>query len=147
MPASIEVLAETRPDRALLDHGQLGGQGAGAQQDRQAARLVDGEIAGDLTGAPGDRRADDRGRDDLAVEHDGERPADILGRDPAELLSATQVEAEGDVGLAGLLVEALLSVDQVLAVDHHALLHGDRPAALLHRQLLDLVRRIARIGH
>ena len=140
------VLAQARPDRALLDHGELGGQRAGAQQDRQAARLVHGEIAGDLAGAAGDGRADDRRRDDLAVEHDGERPADILGRDPPELLPAAQIEAEGDVGLAGLLVEALLGVDQVLAVDHHALLHGDRAAALLHRQRFDLVRRIAGVG-
>ena len=60
--------------------------------------------------------------------------------------AAAQIEAESDVGLAGLLVEALLRVDQILAVDHDALLHRDRPAALLHRQGLDLVRRIAGIG-
>ena len=117
------ILPEAGADRALLDHGELRRQRAGAQQDRQVAGFVEREIAGDLAGAAGDRRADDRRRNDLAVEHDGERPADVLRRDLSEFLPAAQVEAEGDVRLAGLLIEALLRVDKVLAVDHDALLH------------------------
>src|SRR6202044_3365560 len=73
--------------------------------------------------------------------------ADIRRRDLAESLPTAQIEAEADVRLAALLVEALLRVDQVLAVDHDPLLHLNRPAALLHRQRLGLVRRIARIGY
>ena len=46
-----------------------------------------------------------------------------------------------------LLVEALLRVDQILSVNHDALLGTtDRPAALLHGQRLDLVRRVAGVG-
>jgi hypothetical protein len=50
------------------------------------------------------------------------------------------------LSLAALLVEALLRVDQISAVDHDALLHADRPAALLHRQRFNLVRRVAGVG-
>src|SRR5271166_5989982 len=140
------ILPETGPYRALLDHGELRRQGAGPEQDREAARFVEGEIAGDLPGAAGDRRANHGRRNDLAVEHDGKWPADVLRSDLPEFLSAAQIEAEGHVRLAGLLVEALLRVDQIFAVDHDALLDLDRPAAFLHWQRLDLIRRIARVG-
>ena len=42
------ILAEARADRALLDHGELGRQRAGAQQHREIVGLLDREIAGDL---------------------------------------------------------------------------------------------------
>ena len=63
----------------------------------------------------------------------------------AEFLSAAQIEAETDVRFAGLLVKALLRVDEILAVNHDSLLHLDRAATLLHRQRLGLVRRVAGI--
>ena len=137
------ILPEARSDGALLHHGELGRQRPGAQKDRQAACFVHSEIARDLTGPAGDRRADDRGRNDLAVEHDGERPPDVFRRHQPELLRPPQIEAEGHVGLAGLLIEALLGVNQIRAVDHDALLNRDRPPAFLHRQGFDLIWRIA----
>ena len=97
------ILAEAGADRALLDDGELGRQGAGAQEDGEIVGLLDGEIAGDLAGAAGDRGEDARRRDHLAVEHDGERPADVLGGDLAEMLAAAQIEAKIDVGFAGAL--------------------------------------------
>ena len=51
---SIESCAELRPDRALLEHGDLGRQRAGAQQDREPRRLLGREVAGDDAGAAGD---------------------------------------------------------------------------------------------
>ena len=88
MPARIESRAEARTDRALLDDGELGRQRAGAEQDREVVGGLDGEVAADLTGAAEDRLADHRRRDHLVVEHDGERPADVLLGDVAEFARA-----------------------------------------------------------
>ena len=146
LPASIKSWPRPGPTVRSSTIVSLAGNAPGAEQDREIVGLVDREIAGDLACAAGDRRTDDRRRDDLAVEHDRERAADAIGRDPPEPLRPPEIEFEGYVRLAGLLVEALLGVDQVRAVDHDPLLHGDRPAALLHRQAFHLVRRIAGIG-
>ena len=115
MPFSIEVLAEAGADRALLDDGQRRRQRAGAQQDREVVGLLDREVAGDLAGAAEDRLADHRRRDHLVVEHDGERPADVLLRHLGEPARAVGVEAEVDDRLAGALIEAGLRVGEVLA--------------------------------
>ena len=80
------------------------------------------EVAGNLAGAAEDRLADHRRRDHLVVEHDGERPADVLLRHLGEAPRAVGVEAEGDDRLAGALVEAGLRVGQVLARHQDALL-------------------------
>ena len=54
--------AEGRADGALLDHLDRDGQGAGADQQRQVARLVAGEVAGDHRLAAADALlAGDRG--------------------------------------------------------------------------------------
>ena len=65
------VAAERGADRALLQVGDAGGQGAGAQHGREVLRRLLGEAALDLA-AVGDARVDHRRRDDAAVEHDGE---------------------------------------------------------------------------
>src|SRR5579883_1853360 len=139
------ILAEAGADGALFDHGQLRRQRAGAQQHGEVVGLLDREIAGDLARAAGDRPQDARRRNHLAVEHDGERPADILAGHLAEALAAAQIETEIDVWLA-VLVEARLRVDQVLALHHHPFFDRDRRAAILLRQFLDLVRRLAGLG-
>ena len=54
----------------------------------------------------------------LVVEHDGERPADVVLGEVAELAGAGLVEAEGDDRLVGALVEARLGVDQLVAAHH-----------------------------
>ena len=79
------ILAEAGADGALLDDGQLGRQRAGAQQHGQIVGLLDGEIAGDLAGAAGDRPENARRRDHLAVEHDGEQFADVLATSPGRI--------------------------------------------------------------
>ena len=73
------VLAESRTDGALLDHGQRRRQRAGAQQDRQIVGRLHGEAAGNLAGAAGDRLADHGRGNHLVVEHDREGLSDILG--------------------------------------------------------------------
>ena len=73
-------------------------------------------------GAAQDRFADHRCRDHLVVEHDGERPADVLLRRLGEFPRADRIEAEADDRLAVALVEARLRVDQIVAGDHNALL-------------------------
>ena len=78
------ILAEARPDRALLDDRELGRQRAGAQQHGEIVGLLDREIAGNLARAAGDRAQDARRGNHLAVEHDRERRPDIVGGDVAE---------------------------------------------------------------
>ena len=113
------VGAEARADGPLLDDGELGGQRAGPEQHGEIVGPLHGEIAADLAGAAEDRLADDRRRDHLVVEHDGEGQADILLGHLAEALGAGGVEAEGHHRLAGAAVEAGLRVDQILAADQH----------------------------
>jgi hypothetical protein len=54
------ILAEAGTHDPLLDDGELGRQGAAAQQDREVVRCFDGEVAGNLAGAAENRLADDR---------------------------------------------------------------------------------------
>ena len=150
MPASIEVLAEARTDGALLDDGQLGGQSARAQQHREVVGLLHREAAGDLARAAGDGSENARRRDHLAVEHDGERLADVGAGHLAEALAAAQVEAEVDDRLARALVEAGLRVGQVLALHHDALLDriraGDLPRRVELVEHVDVGRIVAGVG-
>ena len=82
------VGAERGADGALLDDGELGRQRAGAQLDGELVGGLDREAAADLAGAAQDRLADHRRRDHLVVEHDGERPADVVLGELAELAGA-----------------------------------------------------------
>ena len=70
--------------RSSID-GERGRQRAGAQQDGEIVRRLDGEIAGDLAAPAEDRLADVRRGDHLVVEHDGERLADILPASPRRI--------------------------------------------------------------
>ena len=82
-------------------------------------------------------------RDHLVVEHDGERAADVVLGEVAELARARLVEAEGDDRLVGALVEARLRVDELVAA-HHRRLAAARGAALLAlARRIDLVARAA----
>ena len=114
------ILAEARSDRALLNHGQRRRQCAGAQKDGQIVGLLDIEIAGNLPGTAEDRFADDRRRDHLVIEHDGEGFADILLGRLRELARAARIEAKADDRLAGALVEAGLGVDEIGAGHENA---------------------------
>jgi hypothetical protein len=116
------VAAEIGADAALLDHGQGRRKSAGAQQRRQHDRILDAETAADLPRTADDRLANDRRAENLAVEHDGERLADIGARDIGKRARSRAVEAEGHDRLAGLLVEAGAGVGQALAADGHAIL-------------------------
>ena len=115
------ILAEARPDGALLQIDQRGRQRAGAQQQRQVLRLRHGERAGDDAAAAQDRLADHRRADHLIVEHHRQRPADMIAGGAPELARAHRVEAEADHRLA--VLEGLLRIDQPLAGDPDALLH------------------------
>ena len=73
------IRAEIGADRALLDDGQLGGQGAGAQHGGESVALSATEKLPEIwPRAAGDRFADDGRGQHLVVEHDRERPADVL---------------------------------------------------------------------
>ena len=118
----IEILPKTGTDGALFNHGQRRRQRTRAQQDGEIVRLLHGEIAGNLPGPAKDRFADDRRRDHLVVENDGERLADILLRGFGKFTRTTRVESEADDRLAIALVEAGLGVGEIGAGDQYALL-------------------------
>src|SRR5438309_7189531 len=96
-------------------------------------RALDRKIAADLGVAAEDRLIDVRCREDLIVEDDRERLADILLRRPPEATSAGGVELDIDVR-ASVLVERLRRAGQLITGDHHPALDGDRSAPLQHRQ-------------
>ena len=124
--------------------------GAGSAPARSSADsvdgLLDGEAAADLAGAAGDRLADDRRRQHLAVEHDGEGPADIGAGDLGEFSRADAVEAEGDQRLVRALVEAGARVGQVLAVERDAVFDRILRARLGVGQHGDATRQWLAIG-
>src|SRR5262244_491366 len=107
-----------RRPRAHLNDGEAAGELARAQQHREVERLLDREAAGDLPAAAEDRLADHRRRDYRAVDHDGERVADVLLRDARELAGAGGVELEVDDRLLRARIEADLGVGQIAGGDH-----------------------------
>jgi hypothetical protein len=96
-------------------------QGARAQQQREVARRLHREAAGDDAAAAEDRLADHRRADHLVVEHDGEGLADILAGGVAEAARAGGVELEADHRL--VVLEGGLRVGQHVPADHDALAH------------------------
>ncbi len=112
------ILAEPRPDGAFLDDRQRRRQRAGAQQDRQIVGRLHGEIAGNLSGAAGDRFADHGRGNHLIVEHDRERLPDILRRRFARICaSRAELKRKLTIGSPDALVEAGLRIGQVAAGD------------------------------
>ena len=84
MPWRIESAPSDGPDRALLEDRDRRRQRARAQHDGEVARLLDRELPGDDGAAARDPLVDARRRVDVAVEDDGELPADVLLGDLAE---------------------------------------------------------------
>ena len=70
MPLSDRVAPQRRPDGAFFDDLHRRRQRAGAQNDRQIARFLDVEAAGDRGPAAADAFLDHRRRVDIVVEHD-----------------------------------------------------------------------------
>src|SRR3546814_3604929 len=110
-------------------------------------RLLGGEAAADLAAAAGDRFADHRGAQHLAVEDDGEALPDILRRQVGEAPRALRVEAEIDDGLAGALIEAGLRVDQTVAADLGPLVHDDAFGAVRSEEHTSELQSLMRISY
>ena len=81
--SEVALLAAGR-NHPLLHHCKFCGQRACGQLHRQLLDRLYREIAAHLPRAAEDRLADHRRRKNHVVEHDGERPADVLGRIPAK---------------------------------------------------------------
>src|SRR5262249_53851184 len=131
------ILTQARAHHALLDHGELGRQRAGAQKNGEIVGGFHGEITRDLAAAAQDRLADDGSGDHLAVAHDGKRPADVLLGDLREFARARGVELERDDRLAGALVEAGLRVGELFARHDDALVEKIGLRALRFRTVDD----------
>ena len=113
MPISIA----SAPRSAPTVRSSITVSGAGRAPARSSAErsvvCCTREAAADLARAADDRLADDGRAQHLAVEHDGERLADIGARDVAELPRAEIVEAERDDRLVRLIEsEARASVSR-----------------------------------
>jgi hypothetical protein len=132
MPARIES-AQFGADGRFLDHLERHRQLARTQRDRELVGALDGEAAIDHGAAAEDRLVDVRRRDDDAVDDDRERLAGILLRHLGEAFGARAVQLERNARLAGLLVIALLGVDQHVAGDHHLALTAILPPPLMRQ--------------
>jgi hypothetical protein len=159
MPILMESLPRSGPTLRSSITVKGAGKCAGTQQRRQHNRILDAETAADLPRTADDRLANDRRAENLAVEDDGERPADIGARDVGKRARPRAVEAEGNDRLAGLLVEAGAGVGQALAADGHAILdrithtfgigqdgHAGRRAAIERHGLVEHVEAHLRGG-
>src|ERR1043166_5263157 len=118
--AYLPLTIESWPRPGPTTRCSIGVSFAGAPPEREVVRRRDGEVAGDLAAAAEDGSLDGRRRDHAAVEHDGERTADVLLGDPAELARAARIEGEVDVGPA-VLVETAPGIGQLGAFDQHLL--------------------------
>ncbi len=115
------ILSEARAHGTFFDHGQCGRQSTRTQQDRQIVCTLNREIAGNLAGAAADDRlSDHRCGDDLLVQHDGKRLADIFLRRLRKALGAAAVEPEADNRFIGALVEGGLRIDEIFTRNQRA---------------------------
>ncbi len=134
-PRPDRIGPQFRADAALLHHRQRRRQRASPQQHREVIGRSGGEAAADLTAPAGDRLADDRRADRLAVQHDGEAVVDVGPRHVGKAPRTDGIEREVDHPFAGLRVVARLGVGQIRAVHVDAAAHGDLLAwVVLHRQ-------------
>ena len=141
-PGPDRIGAQFRPDAAFLHHGQRRRQRARPQQHREVVGRCGGETAADLTAPAGDRLADHRRADHLAVQHDGEAVVDVGPRDVGEAPRADGVEGEVDHPLAGLRIGAGARIGQVAAIDVDPPAHRDLLVrVVLHRQEVHARRR------
>ena len=84
------------------------------------------EIAADLALAAEDRLADHRRADHLAVQHDGEGLADMLGREIGETLGTGEIELEMHRPAAHVLVEQGRCVFEICPVQRDLFADIDR---------------------
>ena len=137
---------EVGADGTLFDDGKFCRQCACAKQRGKRVGLLDGEAAGNLSRATGDRLADDRSAQHLVVQDDCEGTSDVSLGDLGEAACTGGVEAEVYDGLVGLLVEGSACIGQTIAgqfhpVENRELLtlvvgqHGDPRLALIAQQM------------
>ena len=113
------VAAEIGPD-AFVPRSTLSGAGSAPARSitAKSCAVRGGEAAADLTRAAGNRLADHRRAQHLAVEHDRERLADIGAGDVGKAARPLGIEPKRDDRLAGLLVESGGGMDQPVAFQH-----------------------------
>jgi hypothetical protein len=125
-PAAEVVGAELGADGALGDRlvGELRLERAGVERADEVVELglLEPALPALNDAAVGDAGAEVGGGDDLLVEDDGERLADVVARQVAEELPADGVEVEGDHRLAVLAERAVGTLEaplgRALAVVH-----------------------------
>jgi hypothetical protein len=84
-------------------------------------------------GPADDRLLDDRGGEDLAVEHDGKAPVDVFGGQLGELGTARLIESDRHDRCVGAVIETLLGIGQLIALDPAQPLERERNGAVLGR--------------
>ena len=145
------IRAEVGADGALLDHPQLDRQLARAQRMARSLALSTVKLPEICAEPPriGSLMLGAESTTSSRMIANGLPTFSWVTR--AKRRAPCAVEADVDDRLVGLLVEALLGVDQLVAGDHRPALHGDAAACPRHRQHLAAgrgaaLRDLARIG-
>ncbi len=138
------VCAELRPDGPLFEELKPGRQGPRAQQNRQIGGFFDSEPARNDAGPARDMALDHRRANDLVIQHDGERIANICGGVITELTRARWVEPERH-RRPPVLIEIRLRIDQFLA-GHNRPLFEDVIDAFIVKRWQDFVARTGGFG-
>ena len=100
------VSSERRANGALFEVLDGSRQGTGAQDHREILGLLLGERTGDAAGVA-DGFLDVGDLLHLAVEHDGQRLADVVGGELVEAVTAIAGQGEDHVGTATLFASGL----------------------------------------
>ncbi len=120
----------------------VSGAGRAPSQKRRKNRCrFSREVAADLAAATDDRLVDDGSCQHLAVEHDGEGPADIVAGDFSKLACAERIEGKVDNRLVRPLIEANLGVRKSLAGKRDTALHRISVVVVGARQDINAARR------
>ncbi len=122
-------LPEGGAHRALFEHVDGRGEGAGTQGDGEVLRLFRGELAADAGRAPGDFFLNLGRAVDGAVNHDGQPLADVFARGRFKERGPARREGEADDG-AVLVVETRTGIGHVLAAEERRGVKGQPHTAL-----------------
>ena len=147
--AADRVRTERRADRPLFENRDGRRQRAGAQDDRQIARLVHGELPGDHGAPARDSLVDPRGRVEVAVEDDGEMAPDVLLGHLTEDPRPDRVKLDRHLPVAGRVrIRRDLRPVQLGAGEQRLFLHDERRLALGLRLLVHapLVQDLVALG-
>lgn len=109
------IRTQTCADGSFFQNLKRGGQGARTKQQSQVIGRFQRKVAGDDAAAAGNGALNDRGRNDLVIQYDGQSFADVVFGCLAEFFAADGVEFKTDNRLSFL--KSSLGVNQIFTAD------------------------------